>query len=92
MTLSYLVSTAGHAQAQNELDPHNIETILQLVQEGSNEFQDEKVVGFTSLTAEQEWTCETYCGCASGSSLLSELLMYQHIPSFLVCLFSSLYA
>jgi hypothetical protein len=60
MSLSYLVSTAGHAQAQNDQRPHGIKTIVQLIQEGAEEFGDEKVVGFTSLAAGQ-WTCQRYC-------------------------------
>jgi hypothetical protein len=60
MSLSYLVSTAGHAQAQNDEHPHGIKTIGQLIQEGAEEFGDEKVVGFTSLDAGQ-WTCQRYC-------------------------------
>lgn len=60
MTLSYLVSTAGHAQAQNESHPHDIQSILQLIDEGAVEFGDEPVVGFTRLT-EGKWACEYYC-------------------------------
>lgn len=58
--LSYLVSTAGHAQAQNEEYPHNIETILQLIEEGAEEFGDEKSVGFAVKT-DSGWGCERYC-------------------------------
>ncbi|WVF66748.1 hypothetical protein IAT40_001490 [Kwoniella sp. CBS 6097] len=58
MSISYLVSTAGHAQRQNELHPHNIKSILQLIQEGSEELGDEKVVGFTSPSErDSAWTC-----------------------------------
>lgn len=60
MTLSYLVSTAGHSQRQNELYPHNVTTILQLVEEGAEELQGEKVVGFTSLRSGR-WVCDRYC-------------------------------
>ncbi|WVQ94361.1 hypothetical protein IAU59_001440 [Kwoniella sp. CBS 9459] len=49
-SISYLVSTAGHAQHQNELYPHDITSILQLIQEGSEELGDEKVVGFSALS------------------------------------------
>jgi len=66
MGLSYLVSTAGHAQSQNEDYPHDIRTILQLVTEGAEEFGDEKVVGFTSpgtaqTSRESSWICDRYC-------------------------------
>ncbi|OCF34514.1 hypothetical protein I316_03555 [Kwoniella heveanensis BCC8398] len=60
MSISYLVSTAGHAQHQNECHPHHITSILQLIQEGSQELGDEKVVGFTSLSeggSDGAWTC-----------------------------------
>ena len=60
MTLSYLVSTAGHAQRQNEHYPHTIESILQLVYEGAQELGDEPVVGFTSLR-DDSWVCDHCC-------------------------------
>lgn len=63
MSLSYLVSTAGHAQAQNEQHPHNVRTILQLIDEGAEELGDEKVVGFTSVSEGGEWKCDRYCAC-----------------------------
>jgi hypothetical protein len=67
MVLSYLVSTAGHAQAQNETYPHEIKTIVQLITEGVEEFGDEKVVGFTypssgETAGAESWTCLRYCG------------------------------
>jgi hypothetical protein len=60
MTLSYLVSTAGHSQAQNEAYPHDITSVLQLITEGSAEFGNEKVVGFTSIK-DGSWRCDRYC-------------------------------
>nr|XP_019010654.1 uncharacterized protein I206_03956 [Kwoniella pini CBS 10737]OCF49435.1 hypothetical protein I206_03956 [Kwoniella pini CBS 10737] len=60
MTLSYLVSTAGHAQYQNEQYPHDVENILQLINDGAKEFEQEKVVGFTSRTENAGWTCDCY--------------------------------
>ena len=68
MVLSYLVSTAGHAQHQNETYPHDIRTIVQLITEGAEEFGDEKVVGFTSpetgtVGGDAAWTCHRYCTC-----------------------------
>ncbi|WVW83561.1 hypothetical protein I302_105582 [Kwoniella bestiolae CBS 10118] len=61
MTLSYLVSTAGHAQQQNELYPHEIQTILQLIEDGADELRSEKVVGFTSKhESSQGWRCDRY--------------------------------
>ncbi|KAK8849366.1 hypothetical protein IAR55_004698 [Kwoniella newhampshirensis] len=59
MTLSYLVSTAGHARHQNEQHPHDVQTILQLIKEGAEEFGDETVVGFTSLS-DDRWLCDRY--------------------------------
>jgi hypothetical protein len=62
--LSYLVSTAGHARYQNEQYPHDIKSIVQLVDEGAKEFGDEKVVGFASTTANggaARWKCDRYC-------------------------------
>ncbi|KAL7419511.1 hypothetical protein Q5752_005422 [Cryptotrichosporon argae] len=59
MTLSYLVSTAGHAQHQNGQHPHDVRSILQLIEEGAAEFADEKVVGFTEVEAGQ-WTCTRF--------------------------------
>jgi hypothetical protein len=61
MTLSYLVSTAGHAQEQNERNPHAITSILQLIKEGAEEFRDEKVVGFAQLDQDETWVCDRYC-------------------------------
>ena len=63
MVLSYLVSTAGHAQRQNELYPHGIRTIVQLINEGAREFGDEKVVGFAAPSSPEEgfWKCDRYC-------------------------------
>jgi hypothetical protein len=66
MVLSYLVSTAGHAQSQNHDYPHDIRTIVQIVTEGAEEFGDEQVVGFTSPgtaegSGEASWTCDRYC-------------------------------
>jgi hypothetical protein len=46
MSLSYLVSTAGHAQYQNEVYPHNISSLTQLIREGAEELGDRHVVGF----------------------------------------------
>ncbi|WWD02658.1 hypothetical protein V865_000698 [Kwoniella europaea PYCC6329] len=61
MTLSYLVSTAGHAQRQNELYPHDIQSILQLIQDGAREFGSERAVGFTSKDDDRdEWRCDRY--------------------------------
>lgn len=60
MTLSYLVSTAGHAQYQNEQHPHNVESVLQLIVDGARELQDEKVVGFTR-PIDGSWRCDRYC-------------------------------
>lgn len=65
-TLSYLVSTAGHAQDQNDRHPHDIKSILQLINEGAEEFGDEKVVGFTSLrthasASSSSWICDRFC-------------------------------
>ena len=67
MTLSYLVSTAGHAQRQNERYPHAVESVLQLVDEGAEELGDEPVVGFTSLDGGR-WRCDYYCACWSLKS------------------------
>lgn len=61
MTISYLVSTAGHAQEQNDAHPHDIKTILQLIEDGAKELEDEKVVGFPDLEA-QKWVCRRYSG------------------------------
>lgn len=66
MTLSYLVATAGHAQAQNEKNPHDIRSIIQLVEEGAAEFDQEKVVGFT-LKTNEGWQCDRYCVFALSS-------------------------
>lgn len=70
MSLSYLVSTAGHAQAQNDEKPHDIVTLNQLVRQGARELQDRPVVGFavpkSTSTSESEmdgWGCEQYCKC-----------------------------
>lgn len=60
-TLSYLVSTAGHAQQQNDLNPHTVRSILQLIDEGAEELQDEKVVGFTTVDKDGNWVCDRYC-------------------------------
>lgn len=65
MTLSYLVSTAGHSQAQNDQHPHDVQTILQLIEEGAEELGDEKVVGFTRLSGEGTWTCDRLCEYSS---------------------------
>ncbi|KAJ9115675.1 putative NRPS-like protein biosynthetic cluster [Naganishia adeliensis] len=46
MSISYLVSTAGHAQYQNEQYPHNILSVNQLIREGAQELEDRPVVGF----------------------------------------------
>jgi hypothetical protein len=61
MVLSYLVSTAGHAQEQNDANPHDVRSILQLVKEGADEFGAEKVVGFTSVDGDGKWVCDRYC-------------------------------
>jgi acyl-CoA synthetase (AMP-forming)/AMP-acid ligase II len=63
MSLSYLVSTAGHAQAQNDDYPHDITSITQLIREGARELGDRSVVGFAvpSTKVEGEWECERYC-------------------------------
>lgn len=66
MTLSYLISTAGHAQAQNESNPHNIRSINQLIHDGAEELGDKPVVGFAVPVKEggrdgEEWDCERYC-------------------------------
>ena len=67
MTLSYLVSTAGHAQQQNEEHPHDIRSILQLIQEGAEELGSEEVVGFACKDGlEGRWTCNRYCESTSG--------------------------
>jgi hypothetical protein len=70
MSLSYLVSTAGHAQAQNDENPHDIVTLIQLVRQGARELQDRPVVGFavpksesTSASEKDGWGCEQYCKC-----------------------------
>jgi hypothetical protein len=68
MTLSYLVSTAGHAQRQNETYPHNISSILQLVDEGAEELGEEPVAGFTSLQ-DGQWRCDHYCSSHSSLSM-----------------------
>jgi hypothetical protein len=60
MPLSYLVSTAGHAQSQNDRCPHDIRSIIQLIELG-----DEKVVGFVSLSEADQWVCDRYCECAA---------------------------
>jgi hypothetical protein len=75
MVLSYLVSTAGHAQHQNETYPHGIRTIVQLITEGAEEFGDEKVVGFTSpetgtVGSDGPWKCDRYCTSSSGWRIL----------------------
>jgi hypothetical protein len=75
MVLSYLVSTAGHAQYQNETYPHGIRTIVQLITEGAEEFGDEKVVGFTSPGTgtsglDAHWECDRYCMSSSGWRIL----------------------
>lgn len=74
MTLSYLVSTAGHAQHQNDTHPHEIQSILQLITEGAKEFQDEKVVGFTSNEGDR-WVCERYCKSPSSYARLNRCLL-----------------
>jgi hypothetical protein len=75
MVLSYLVSTAGHAQHQNETYPHDIKTIVQLITDGAQEFGDEKVVGFTSpetgtAGVDAPWRCDRYCMSSSGCRFL----------------------
>ena len=62
MSLSYLVSTAGHAQAQNDVYPHDIQSINQLIREGAEELGDWTVVGFAVPNAGGVgWACERYC-------------------------------
>jgi hypothetical protein len=72
MSLSYLVSTAGHAQAQNDENPHDIVTLNQLVRQGARELQDRPVVGFavpkststsgsSSSSGKDSWGCVEYC-------------------------------
>jgi hypothetical protein len=66
-SLSYLVSTAGHAQEQNDRYPHDITSIVQLVFEGADEFGDEPAVGFTVKRDGDgggEWGRDLYCECA----------------------------
>lgn len=72
MVLSYLVSTAGHAQSQNDQHPHDVRTILQLIDEGAQEMGDEKVVGFTSVSEQGEWKCGRLCMCASEYDMRDE--------------------
>jgi hypothetical protein len=63
MTFSYLVSTAGHAQHQNDLNPHEIRNILQIIEDGAKEFGEEKVVGFASVSGPDGcWSCDRHCG------------------------------
>ncbi len=69
MTLSYLVSTAGHAQHQNDTHPHDIQTILQLIEDGAEEFGNEKVVGFTHESS-GSWTCDRYCKLVHAATLV----------------------
>ena len=68
MTLSYLVSTAGHSRAYNEKYPHGIRSIIQLIEEGAAEFGDEPVVGFPVLSGSR-WTCRNYCEYCQAVSL-----------------------
>lgn len=65
MALSYLVSTAGHAQSQNDRHPHDIRSIIQLIEQGADELGNEKVVGFLSLSEADQWVCDRYCEYAA---------------------------
>lgn len=65
MPLSYLVSTAGHSQSQNDRCPHDIRSIIQLIDQGADELGDEKVVGFVSLSDADRWVCDRYCEYAA---------------------------
>lgn len=66
--LSYLVSTAGHAQEQNEQHPHRIRSIIQLLTDGVREFDVDPVVGFTVLRG-NKWECDTYCSSIETAML-----------------------
>ena len=73
MPLSYLVSTAGHAQYQNERHPHHIRSLTQLIREGAEDLGDRAVVGFARPrgdaggkdTKDEDgrtiWQCDRYC-------------------------------
>jgi hypothetical protein len=73
MSLSYLVSTAGHAQYQNEQYPHSVLSVNQLIREGAQELEDRPVVGFAKpqLGASGKdkkddqgrilWECHRFC-------------------------------
>lgn len=73
MPLSYLVSTAGHAQYQNERHPHHIRSLTQLIREGAEDLGDRAVVGFAGPRIEPQgkdakdgdgrtiWQCDRYC-------------------------------
>jgi hypothetical protein len=37
MALPYLVSTASHAQSPNDRHPHDIRSIIQLIEQGADE-------------------------------------------------------
>jgi hypothetical protein len=52
--ISYLVSTAGHAQYQNEQYPHDILSVNQLIREGAQELGDRPVVGFAKPEVDEE--------------------------------------
>lgn len=74
MPISYLVSTAGHAQHQNEQYPHRIESLTQLIREGAADLGDRAVVGFARPEVNAQgkdkkdedgrivWHCDRYCG------------------------------
>jgi hypothetical protein len=73
MTISYLVSTAGHAQYQNEQYPHHIQSLTQLIREGAEDLGNRPVVGFARPEVDTQgkdkkdeggriiWQCDRYC-------------------------------
>lgn len=73
MTISYLVSTAGHAQYQNEQYPHDVLSVNQLIREGAQELRERPVVGFAKPELDDKgkerkdeqgriiWQCQRLC-------------------------------
>ncbi|KAK4686150.1 hypothetical protein P7C73_g3978, partial [Tremellales sp. Uapishka_1] len=82
MTLSYLVSTAGHARQQNDAYPHEIQSILQLIEGGAQELGNEKVVGFMSIGENGEWRCDRYChGRSLGVERCTQDVRRDHLAA-----------
>lgn len=101
--ISYLVSTAGHAQYQNEQFPHDILSVNQLVREGAQELGDRPVVGFAKPELDDKgmekkdgegrviWDCQRFCksvrGILEGTAQKSRLMVFPFQLSRTSCAF-----